>query len=166
MKNNQSPNGVDVMQQAFGVLAPLRSAWAENWVNYWRSQDKILDSMQEFTREWFERRHEATKTALAAAQRSSEANSPAEVVRELQAWMLGSMQRVVADGLACQKYLMAMAELSAPPTASGDTRTRRWRADPSPFSSCSRRRWVDPGHRARPSRISHSACSCSQATGC
>jgi hypothetical protein len=122
MKDNQSPNGVDVMLQAFGVLAPWRSALGENWVSYWRSQDKILDSMQEFTREWFERRHEATKTALEAAQRSSEANSPAEVVRELQAWMLGSMQRVVADGLACQKHLMAMAELSAPPTANGDTR--------------------------------------------
>jgi hypothetical protein len=122
MKDNQSTNGFEAMQQTFGVLAPLRSALGANWVNYWRSQDKILDIMQEFSREWFERRHEATKTALDAAQRSCEANSPAEVVREFQAWMMGSMQRVVADGLACQKHLIAMAELSAPPAASGDAR--------------------------------------------
>ncbi len=113
MKTDQSFHGFEAMQHAFGMFAPLRAALGENSVNYWRNQDKILDGMQEFARGWFERRHEATKTALDAARCSCEANSPAEVVQEFQAWMMGAMQRVAADGLACQKYLMAMAELAS-----------------------------------------------------
>ena len=115
MKNDQNSNGFEAMQQAFGAFAPLRAALGENSANYWRNQDKILDSMQEFARGWFERRHEAAKSALDAARCSCEANSPADVVRGFQAWMMGSMQRVAADGLACQKHLMAMAELAGAP---------------------------------------------------
>ena len=112
MKNDQSSDGFKAMQQAFGEFAPLNAAWGTNWANYWRSQDKVLDSMQEFALGWFERRHEAAKSAVSAAQRSCEAHSPADVAREYQAWMTGSMQRLAADGLALQRHLMAMTELA------------------------------------------------------
>jgi hypothetical protein len=110
MMDRDNANGFNGMQQVFGFLEPARSAWARNWVNYWQSQEKILDRMEEFSRGWFERRHEAAAEALHAAERACEARTPADMVGEFQAWMTGSMQRIAADNLACQKHLMAVAE--------------------------------------------------------
>jgi len=121
MKENQNTKESEAIQQAFEAFAPLRSAWDANWAIYWRSQGKILGHMQEFARGWFERRHEATKTALELTESLGEANSPNEIMQKVQAWMAGSAQRIAADGLACQKYFVALTGLSAPSTASGET---------------------------------------------
>ena len=59
MTDQDNANGFKDLQQVFGMLEPLRTAWARNWVNYWQGQQKTLDSMEEFTRGWFQRRHDA-----------------------------------------------------------------------------------------------------------
>jgi hypothetical protein len=110
MTDQDNANGFKDLQQVFGMLEPLRTAWARNWVNYWQGQQKTLDSMEEFTRGWFQRRHDAVGAALHAAERSCVTCTPADVVHEFQAWTTGSIQRIAADGLACQKHMMAVAE--------------------------------------------------------
>lgn len=120
MANQQDISRIDPLQQAFGACESYRTAFSENCATYWRGQDKILDSMQEFASGWFKRRHEAARSAVETAQRAGIAQSPADAMRELQTWMTGSMQRMTADGVACQKHLMTVAEcsLSAAATAS------------------------------------------------
>lgn len=120
MAYQQGINEGDPLQQAFGACEPYRAAFSENCVTFWRGQDKILDSMQEFAAGWFTRRHEAARSGIETAQRAGAVHSPADAMRELQNWMTGSMQRMTADGVACQKHLMTVAEctLSAAATAS------------------------------------------------
>lgn len=120
MVNQQDISGIDPLQRAFGACESYRTAFSENCATFWRGQDKILDSMQEFASGWFTRRHEGAKSAIEAAHRIGVANSPADAMREWQHWMTSSMQRVTADGVACQKHLMTVAEcnLSAAATAS------------------------------------------------
>jgi hypothetical protein len=115
MKNDKSTNGFDVLEQALQMLAPWRATSGDGWVHFWRSQDKVLDSMQKFANGWFERRHVATTSALDAAQRTCQAKSPVEAMHELQVWSAGSMQRVVEDGFACQQHLVTLFELASPP---------------------------------------------------
>lgn len=117
MKNDQNISGFEAFQQTFQTFASLRATIGENWVRFWLSQDKIIDGMQEFAAGWFERRHQATLTALEAAQRSCEANSPAEVMQEFQTWAMGSLQRIAEDGRACQRHFASLAELPAQPAA-------------------------------------------------
>lgn len=114
MTDQNNGSGFKELQQMFGLLEPLRTASAKSWVGYWRGQDRILDSMEQFARGWFERRHEATATALRAAERACETSTPADFMREIQAWTTGSMERIAADGLAYQKHLMTVAELMRP----------------------------------------------------
>ena len=114
MKVDQIPSGFEAMQQMFEGFTSMPGAKGPDWANYWRNQDKILDSMQEFAAGWFERRHQATRAAFDAASRASGAKSPVDFAREYQTWLTGSMQRVVADCMACQKHLATVAQLSAP----------------------------------------------------
>jgi hypothetical protein len=115
MKNDKSTSGFDVLEQALQMLAPWRATTGESWAHFWRSQDKVLDSMQKFADGWFERRHVATTTALDAAQRACQAKSPVEAIREFQVWSAASIQRVAEDGFACQQHLVTLFELAAPP---------------------------------------------------
>ena len=115
MKNDKSTNGFEGLEQALQMLGPWRATSGETWAHFWRSQDKVLDSMQKFANGWFERRHVATTTALDAAQRACQAESPVEAIREFQAWSAGSMQRVAEDGFACQQHLATLLELAMPP---------------------------------------------------
>jgi hypothetical protein len=113
MKNETMKSGFDVLAQAFTAATPVQAAAGENWVQFWRGQNKMIDGMEEFATGWFARRHTATTTALEAAERLCAANSPADVLAELQTWTLGSLQRLSEDGLACQKQLMALFDQSA-----------------------------------------------------
>lgn len=71
--------------------------------------------MQTFADGWFERRHAGTHAALEAAERMCKAETPVDLLREYQQWANGAMQRLVADGLACQQECMAVIGSVAPP---------------------------------------------------
>jgi len=119
MRNDPDNNVAYGMQQVFVALAPLRDSMLANGMNFWRNQKKLLDITQEFAEGWFDRRHEAAMTAIEAIRRANEASSPADAVREFQSWMLGSVQRVAADCVSCQKHMMQAVELAAQPVNGG-----------------------------------------------
>lgn len=104
--------GFEAMQQTFGTLAPVRNAVSNNWADFWRTQEKVLNSMQDFAGRWFDRRREATSAAIETSRRFHAAESPMDFAREWQAFVTGSMQRAAEDGLACQKHVMALVELA------------------------------------------------------
>jgi hypothetical protein len=98
---------IQTMLQPMGSSAEAASGRAGE---FWRGQDKVLDSMQVFAGGWFERRHAGTRAALDAAQRMCTAKTPLDAMREYQEWASGSLQRMAADSLALQRGLMEITE--------------------------------------------------------
>jgi hypothetical protein len=85
------------------------AALQDNVRGFWNLQDKVLDAMENFANSWFERRHVGAHAALEAAQRMCNAQTPSDLVREYQDWVGGAFQRVMADGVACQEFVGALA---------------------------------------------------------
>lgn len=114
MKQQQSKDSFNAGLSAFQLFNPLFPTGGKTWAEFWHQQKKILDSMGEFSDGWFERRHLGTAKAYDAAQRASEAESAIDVMRELQLWAFGSMQRIAEDCLACHCHMTKMLELATP----------------------------------------------------
>lgn len=94
----------------------------QNTRKFWEGQDAVLDSMQAFANDWFERRHNGTHAALEAAERMSKAETPIDFLREYQDWASGALQQVMADGMACQQQIMVViGALGQPLAPSGET---------------------------------------------
>jgi hypothetical protein len=124
---------LNAMQRMFLPTSEMSETMRKNVCSFWENQDKILDAMQTFADGWFERRHAGTHAALEAAQRMCKAEAPVDLVREYQDWASGALQRVMADGLACQQEYMAVIGAVAPPLAplgsEKDADTSRARAE-------------------------------------
>jgi hypothetical protein len=104
------------MSEDHGILQPIakiRETLEKNSAACWRNQDGILESMEEFAAGWFERRRVGTQAALEAARLMSGAESPAALISEYQSWATGAVERLIADSLAWQKHVMAVAGLVA-----------------------------------------------------
>jgi hypothetical protein len=67
--------------------------------HFWNAQEKMLDAAELYSQHWFQRRHEAARTALKAARSmtSGKAGTPAEMMRSLVEWQLHSMERLAED---------------------------------------------------------------------
>jgi hypothetical protein len=105
----------EVTQQFQAMQGMMRVPAAdieENVRCFWNIQNKILDSMENVANGWFERRHVGTRAALEAAQRMCKAQTPVDLVREYQDWISGALQRVMADGYACQQFVGALGGLT------------------------------------------------------
>jgi hypothetical protein len=111
---------LSAMQRMFLPTSEMSETMRKNACSFWENQDKILDAMQTFADGWFERRHAGTHAALEAAQRMCKAGTPVDLVREYQEWASGALQRVMADGLACQQQFMAIADAPRQPLAASD----------------------------------------------
>lgn len=112
------------MQSMLQPMALNAEATAGRACDFWRSQHKVLDSMQNFAGGWFGRRHEGTRAALEATQRICAAKTPADAFSEYQAWASGALQRMATDNLALQRELMDIAEaLIAAPSVPAVTMT-------------------------------------------
>ena len=98
------------MQTMLQPMAPSAEAASSRAGDFWRGQQKVLDSMQAFAGGWFERRQEGTRAALEAAQRICTAKTPVDAVREYQDWASGSVQRMAADSVALQHQMTAITE--------------------------------------------------------
>ncbi len=63
------------------------------------TQDRILDEVEVFARHWFQRRHEAARSAVDAAGRIAEngAEDPAEAQRLVGEWCSHSAERLSKD---------------------------------------------------------------------
>ncbi|MCE8515429.1 phasin family protein [Ruegeria pomeroyi] len=66
---------------------------------FWDAQEKLLAESERFTRHWFERRHEAIRTALDAARSATAADpsNPAEAMETVMDWQRHSVERMVED---------------------------------------------------------------------
>ncbi|WP_343079689.1 hypothetical protein [Ostreiculturibacter nitratireducens] len=66
---------------------------------FWDAQENILNEAEQYAHHWFERRHEATQTALEAAKRmtSVSASDPAHAMTALAEWQTHSLERLAED---------------------------------------------------------------------
>jgi hypothetical protein len=102
-------------QSVFEPSSALRDTMRGAATNFWSGQEQILQAMQEYADAWFERRDIGVQEALNASQQMIDAATPIEALREYQKWAFGSFERIVDDSLSCQKHLMSMSALLAPP---------------------------------------------------
>jgi hypothetical protein len=109
-----------------------RDAMRQAAETFWNGQEQILHAMEEYANGWFERRHAGVDAALNASQQMIDAATPVEAVREYQKWAFGSIERIIDDGLSCQKHLLSMGGLLAPPLSPFGERTERDSARKSP----------------------------------
>ena len=88
--------GVFRSMQSMMSANPLAAPQAEH---FWQTQEQLLDFAETFTRSWFDRRHEATRTAMVAARKASEkdAANPSEALQSIADWQRHSMERMVED---------------------------------------------------------------------
>jgi hypothetical protein len=118
--------------QRFMASAPqVHSAWREQMQKFWSNQEKILDSMAEFSAGWFERRHEGTRLARKAVGEASDGATPADAMIAMQTWAAGSLARIIADGVSWQKYLTNVAGLMAAPGTGAAETERPTKSKPS-----------------------------------
>ncbi len=116
-----TPNGnfdpVQAMQRAFSPSFGFGPAIRENAAGFWTNQAKIVASLEDYANGWFQRRHTGTEEALASVRQICDATSPVDAMREYQKWAIGSFERVIQDGLACQQQLIELGRLGAEPIA-------------------------------------------------
>lgn len=118
MKSVNMTNGWEAMQGMF-LAVPANKVMQQSARAYWIDQEKILHSMEEFTTAWFERRHAGTRAGLETARRMCEAKSSMDMLQAYQTWATDALERLTADGIACQKHLMTIGALLADPLAPG-----------------------------------------------
>jgi len=112
---------VDLVEQAKEMQALFKpspialQAFRDSANRFWVAQDQMLDAMQEFTEGWLQRRHEGTRAAADVAQRMCRAENPIDLLKEQQEWMNGAIQRLMADGVACQKEWVLITSLAVQP---------------------------------------------------
>src|SRR5262245_49025282 len=89
------------MQSMFLPTSALSESFRENARRFWESQDKILDNMQAFTNSWFDHRHTGTHSA------QDRTETMADLIQAYQDWAKGAFERIMADGLSCQRQIIA-----------------------------------------------------------
>ena len=98
----------------FEAMKRIWAPWSDNMSQqmqaFWSNQENLFRRTREFSQQWLERRHEATDTALKAASSITGAKTAVDALQEYQNWMVGSMQRMIADSASCQQHLMSIAE--------------------------------------------------------
>jgi hypothetical protein len=90
------------------ILQPAATlkAYAPMGVKFWENQETALKDLKEFADGWFARRQKGMHTALEAAQRIGDAESPSDMLREYQNWLTREMELLAEDGKACQQQVL------------------------------------------------------------
>jgi len=88
----------DMMSGAPGMWAVTPTIGSQ-CQDFWKAQESILQETEAFSRAWFARRHEATRTALDVARKVGEngGSQPAEAMRAITEWQRGSLARLTRD---------------------------------------------------------------------
>ncbi len=91
-------NFSDLLQSMQTAMSanPLMTPQAEH---FWQTQEQLLDAAEEFSRHWFQRRHEATRTAMIAARKATEKDgaNPGDAMQTIAEWQRHSMERMMED---------------------------------------------------------------------
>ncbi|WP_170476263.1 phasin family protein [Ruegeria arenilitoris] len=79
---------------------------------FWDAQEKMLEEAENFAQHWFERRHEAVRSALKAARTASSANAgdPSKAMQTITEWQRHSAERLIADA---QEWFETVARCAA-----------------------------------------------------
>lgn len=66
---------------------------------FWQVQDKLLKEAEEFSKHWFARRHQATRSALKVSEEAigEGASDPTTVMKAMNEWQAHSAERVAED---------------------------------------------------------------------
>ncbi len=87
----------DLVEQARGMMA-MTPMLAPQMERFWKMQDNLLDEVETFSRGWFERRHEAARSALDTVRRTTGTDAdPSGAMRAVAEWQQYALQRLVAD---------------------------------------------------------------------
>ena len=106
------------LQKMFLPTSAISESLRENARRFWEHQDKALENMQAFTNIWFDHRHAGTHAAQEAAERMCRTETAVDLVQAYQDWAKGALERMMADGLACQRHIIAATgALTSPPIA-------------------------------------------------
>lgn len=86
-----------LIRQARGLLA-VSPMMAPQQEQFWKAQGRILEEAETFSKAWFERRHEATQSALDALRKmNGNGADPAAAMRAVADWQQGSFKRMADD---------------------------------------------------------------------
>ncbi|WP_170422407.1 phasin family protein [Ruegeria arenilitoris] len=109
--SNYPASLVDVFKQ---MQPPMSGspAFGAQIEQFWDAQEKMLEETEAFAQHWFERRHEAVRTALKAARNVSSANpsDPSKALQSMADWQRHSAERLVADA---QEWFETVARCAA-----------------------------------------------------
>ena len=66
---------------------------------FWKAQDRLLNEAEEYSRLWFQRRHEAARTAIETARETTSGDKiePTKAMRQMAEWQRHSIERMVED---------------------------------------------------------------------
>lgn len=97
-KEQTQPDLTDMASKA-QALFMVNGAAGAKFERFLEMQDALLAETETFARHWFDRRHEATQTAIAALHDATPngAADPAHAMRAMTDWQRGSLARMMAD---------------------------------------------------------------------
>lgn len=81
---------------------------------FWNAQDRFLSEAEEYSRFWFQRRHEAARSALETARETTSGGTiePVNAMQNMVEWQRHSVERMVEDAREwfemvsrCAKYV-------------------------------------------------------------
>lgn len=120
----------DLMEQMQGMLA-LNPAIGPRMEEFWKTQDRILEEAEAFSKAWFERRHDAARTALEAVRKANgNGSDPSAAMQAMVEWQQQSFRRMAED---MQEWIelcshcaarMTQAEIEAGKDGADDTAKR------------------------------------------
>ena len=105
-------------------------AMAPQMEQFWNAQDSILDDVEGFTQGWFERRHEATRSALEAIREANgNGTDPSAAMMVIANWQRHSMERMTEDirqwTELCARCAGHMAPAAQTSSAAGGTKAAK-----------------------------------------
>lgn len=120
-------SGPEAMTQAAGLFA-LTPMLAPQFERFWKAQEDMLTEAEIFSRGWFERRHQATKTALETTRDIADTGAldSSSALLAIAEWQRGSFERIFED---IQEWMKLCArypgDLVATETTTGEERPEK-----------------------------------------
>ena len=81
--------------------------------HFWQAQESILKETEGFMKNWFNRRHDATRSALETCANAEAATlqDPASMAQAIANWQSHSMQRIAEDAQDCADLMSRCSAL-------------------------------------------------------
>lgn len=99
MAQEKTQTNITDLAQQTQALFKLNGTAASQFEQFWKMQDSMLKEAETFARHWFERRHNATETAVEALHEmgSTGQTDPVAAMQAISNWQRGSAERLTED---------------------------------------------------------------------